>query len=266
MPFNINEFKSTMNKYGGPARKNLFVMEIASVPAFNDGVSLRDARFFCQSVQTPSINFNVADYFPNGFGIRQSIPTQMSLSPVNAVFMLDSDHQVLRFFHQWMQNVINFDFSRGGDAPFGNQLPYEVGYVRDISTRITIKSYSTDSQTNAYEYILENAYPTEISGEALSWSDNDSFATATVNFAYSNVIVSGLNQSSYTERDTRGAGLLDLVNRIGTTGQVINQGRLPTSVQDAINSFTRINTGIGNVNTGFSQIRTGLNSIGNIFR
>jgi hypothetical protein len=266
MPFNINEFKSTMNKYGGPARKNLFVMEIASVPALNDGISLRDLRFFCQTVQAPAINFNVTDYYPNGFGVRQSIPTQMAMSPFNAVFMLDSDHQILRFFHQWMQNVINYDFSRGGYVGWGDQLPYEVGYVRDISTRITIKSYSTDSQTNAYEYVLEDAYPTEISGETLSWSDNDSFSTATVNFTYSHVSVSGLTNNPFSDRNTRGSGLLDLVNRVGTTGQVINQGRLPTSIQDAVNAFTRINTGIANVNNGFSQVRTGLNSIGNIFR
>lgn len=266
MTFNINEFKSTMNKYGGPARKNLFVMEIASVPAFNDGVSLRDVRFFCQTVQAPGLNFNVTDYYPNTFGVRQSIPTQMTLTPFNAVFMLDSDHMVLRFFHQWMQNVINYDFSKGGYVGWGDQLPYEVGYVSDISTRITIKNYSTDSQDSYYEYTLENAYPTEISAETLSWSDNDSYATATVNFTYSHVNFSGLYSGSSSERNNRGTGLLDLVNRVGTSGQVINQRRLPTSVQDAINAFTRVNTGISNVSNGFSQVKTGLNAIGNIFR
>ncbi len=266
MPFNINEFKSTMNKYGGAARKNLFIVEIANAPDFNDGMSLRDLRFFCQTVQAPGVNITVADNFPNGFGLRQSIPTQMIPAPVNAVFMLDSDHQVVRFFHQWMQSIINFDTSNGIDKTVNGQLPYEVGYVRDISTRITIKSYSTDSQDSYYEYILEDAYPTEIAGETLSWADNNSYATATVNFTYSRMTVSGFKQGKYTERDTRGTGYLDLINRIGTTGQVINQGSLPTSIQDAINSFTRFNTGLNNVNNAFSQIKTGLNTIGNIFK
>jgi hypothetical protein len=265
MAFNINEFKSTMNKYGGPARKNLFVVEIMNVPPFNDGISLRDLRFFCQTAQAPAINVGVADNFPNGFGIRHSIPVQMVNTPVNAVFMLDSDHQVIRFFHQWLQSVINFDYSRGGYSSINDQLPYEVGYIKDISTRIVIKSYSTDAPNGYYEYVLENAFPTEVSGETLSWLDNDSYATATVNFAYSHLSVSGFKQGTYAERDTRGSGYLELINRIGTSGQLINQGRLPTSIQDAINSFTNFNTKLINVNNSLSQIKTGLNNIGNIF-
>ena len=265
MPFNINEFKSTMNKYGGPARRNLFVVEITNVPPFNDGMTLRDLRFFCQTAQLPSINVNVADNYPNGFGVRQSIPTQMTKGAFNAVFMLDSDHQVLRFFHQWMQSVINFDNSRGGLMSVTDQLPYEVGYVRDISTRIVIRSYSTDSN-GYYEYVLEDAFPTEVSGETLSWSDNDSYATATVNFTYSHISVSGFKPGTYTEKNNRGMGLLELINRIGATGQLINQGNLPTSIQDAINSFTNFNTKLINVNNSLSQIKTGLSNIGNIFR
>jgi hypothetical protein len=265
MPFNINEFKSTMNKYGGPARKNLFVVEIMNVPPFNNGMSLRDLRFFCQTAQAPGVNVAVTDNFPNGFGVRQSIPTQMTHSPFNAVFMLDSDHQVLRFFHQWLQSVINFDYTRGGYNSVNDQLPYEVGYVKDISTRIVIRSYSTDSN-GYYEYVLEDAFPTEISGETLSWSDTDSYATATVNFAYSHLSVSGFKPGTYSERNNRGNGFLELINRIGTAGQLINQGNLPTSVQDAINSFTNFNTKLINVNNSLSQIKTGLSNIGNIFR
>jgi hypothetical protein len=264
MAFNINEFKSAMNKYGGAARKNLFVVEIANAPVIR-GMALRDLTFFCQAVTAPSINVNVTDNYPNGFGLRQSIPTQMVPTPVNAVFMLDSDHQVIRFFHQWMQSVVNFDTTRGGYASVNDQLPYEVGYIRDISTRITIKSYSTDSQDSFYEYILEDAFPTEVSGEALAWSDNDSYATATVNFAYSRVSVSGFKQGTYTQRDTRGSGYLELINRIGSSGQLINQGILPTSIQDAINSFTSFNTKLINFNNSLSQIKSGLNNIGNIF-
>ena len=265
MPFNINEFKSTLNKYGGPSRKHLFVVEITNVPPFNDGMSLRDLRFFCQTAQAPGINVTVTDNYPNGFGVRQSIPTQMTHTPFNAVFMLDSDHKVIRFFHQWMQSVVNFDYTRGGYSSINDQLPYEVGYVKDISTRIVIRSYSTDSN-GYYEYVLEDAFPTEVSGETLSWSDTDTYATATVNFAYSHLSVSGFKPGTYTERDTRGTGYLELINRIGTSGQLINQGNLPTSIQDAINSFTNFNTKLINVNNSLSQIKTGLSNIGNIFR
>jgi hypothetical protein len=266
MPFNINEFKSTLNKYGGPARKNLYVVEIASAPAGNDGMSVRDLRFFCQVAQVPGLNFSVADYYPNGFGTRQSIPTAMVPDTFNAVFMLDSDHNVLRFFHQWMQSVINYNYADGAFSQVDNQLPYEVGYKSEFATQITIKHYSTDSQDVFYEYILADAFPTQISGVDVSWGDNDSYATVTVNFAYAHMFMNGVRRGTPTERYARGTGLLDLINRVGTSGQVIRQGTLPTSIQDAVNSFTRVRSGIQNFNTSVSQIKTGINDIRNIFR
>ena len=73
--------------------------------------------------------------------------------------------------------------------------------------------------------------------------------------------MSGTKRGSPTSRNTRGTGLLDLINRTGNTGQVINQLSLPRSIQDAVNSFTQINTGINGLKNGFSQIKSGLNNI-----
>jgi hypothetical protein len=266
MTFNINEFKSTVNKYGGPARKNLFVLEIASPPVGNTGMRTNDLKFFCQTVDTPGLNFAVSDYYPNSFGIRQSIPTAMSYDQFNCIFMLDSDHTVLSFFHQWMQSVLNYNYSNGPFSQINGQLPFEVGYKDEISTTITVKHYSTDSQSTYYEYVLNDAFPTQISGAQLSWADNDSYSTATVNFAYSNMSVSGMKKGTPTERFSRGTGLIDIINRIGAAAQLINQSSVPTSIQSAIDEVNRANLAIQNFNSGFSQIRTGLNAIGNIFR
>lgn len=264
MPFNINEFKSTMNKYGGPARKNLFIVEITNGPVGNDGMPLRDIRFFCQTASIPGLNYSVTDYYPNGFGVKQSIPTAVQLDQFNAVFMLDSDHMVLRFFHQWMQSVINYNYADGPFSQLGNQLPFEVGYKKDFACNIVIKHYSTDDESRYYEYTLYDAFPTQVSGVDVSWADNDSFASATVNFAYSHMSMSGTRAGSPTERFSRGTGYLDFINRLGSSGQLINQGNLPTTIQDAVNSFTRINGTLARVNNAFSQIQSGLRNLRNI--
>jgi hypothetical protein len=268
MPFNINEFKSTMYKYGGPARKNLYVVEIANGPVQSDGMTARDLRFFCQTATVPGFNYAVADYFPNGFGVRQSIPISVNQDPFNAVFMLDSDHMVLRFFHQWMQSIINYNYADGPFSQLGNQLPYEVGYKKDFACNIIIKQYSTNStaEDNAYyEYVLYDAFPTQISGVDMAWSDNDSYATATVNFAYSHMSVSAMKAGNPTERFGRGTGYLNYINTLGASGQLINQSSLPTSIQDAINRFTRFGNFTNRLNNSFSQIRSGLNDIRNLF-
>lgn len=269
MPFNINEFKSVMNKYGGPARKNLYLVEIAALPIANDGMSVRDLRFFCQSASIPGLNYAVADYFPNGFGVRQSIPTAFQPDAFNAVFMLDSDHMVLRFFHQWMQSVINYNYADGALSQVGNQLPFEIGYKSDYSTNVTIKHFSTNSKgefDQYYQYDLFDVFPTQISGVDVSWADNDSFATATVNFSYSHIAFSGSINGSPTERFARGTGLLELINSVGLSAQYMSQGFLPLTIQDSVNAFTRANLAIAGIKTGFSQIKTGLTNIGNVFR
>lgn len=268
MPFNLNEFKSTMNKYGGPARKNLYVVEISNGPVQSDGMTARDLRFFCQTATVPGFNYAVADYFPNGFGVKQSIPISVNQDPFNAVFMLDSDHMVIRFFHQWMQAIINYNYSNGAFSQVGGQLPFEVGYKKDFACIITIKQYSTDSTADSstyYEYTLYDAFPTQVSGVDVSWADNDSFATTTINFAYSHMSVSAMRRGNPTERFSRGTGYLNYINSLGTSGQLINQGSLPTSIQDAVNAFTSFGNLRTQVNGAFSQIRSGINSITNLF-
>jgi hypothetical protein len=269
MAFNINEFKSVMNKYGGPVRKNLYLVEISPLRVANDGMSVRDLRFFCQSAAIPGLNYTVTDYFPNGFGVKQSIPAAYQQDSFNAVFMLDSDHMVLRFFHQWMQTVINYNYADGPLSQVGNQLPFEIGYKSDYAAKITIKHFSTNSNgefEGYYQYDLFDAFPTQISGVDVAWSDNDSFATATVNFSYSHIAFSGSIKGSPTERFSRGTGLLELINSIGLTGQYISQGTLPLTIQDSLNAFTRANLAISGIRTGFNQIKTGLTNIGNVFR
>ena len=236
MPFSINDFKATMDRYGGPARKNLFEVSLNVLDA-RTGRS--DHTFFCNSVTVPGINLSVQDYRPNGFGVMQTVPTAVSPDQLNCIFMLDSQHIMLSFFHRWMQKVVNYDVSGGIFSQVDDQLPYEFGYRDEYVTRMTVRHYSSD-YSGFYEYTFEDVFPTQVSGIDLAWSDNDSISTVTVNFAYSSMKVDGTAIGSPTDRFARGTGYVDYINRIGNSGQLINQSSLPTTIQAAIDSFTRI--------------------------
>jgi hypothetical protein len=236
MTFNINEFKATMDRYGGPARKNLFEVDLGVV---DKTTGRSDAVFFCKSVTVPGINVEVQDYRPNGFGIRHSIPTAVVPDQLNCVFILDSQHVILSMFHRWMQKVVNYDVSGGIFSQVGDQLPYEFGYKDDFVTKLTIKHYSTDF-SGFYRYEFEDAFPTQVSGVDLSWEDNDSYSTATVNFSYSSMKVDGTNVGTPTDRFARGTGYVEYINRKGVSGQLINQSSLPRTIQDAVDRLTRI--------------------------
>jgi hypothetical protein len=236
MPFTINEFKSTMMQYGGPARKNIFEVNLNVI----DSVTGRpDHIFFCKTVSVPGINVNVQTYMPNAFGIMQSVPVSTTHDQLNCVFILDSSHMILSFFHRWMQQVVNYDVSGGIFSQVNDQLPYEFGYKDDYVTTMTIKHYSTD-YSGYYEYTFNDVFPTQVSGVDLSWEENDSYATATVNFSYSTMKFDGTKAGEPTDRFARGTGLVDYINRLGTSGQVINQSTLPRSIQEAIDSFVAI--------------------------
>ena len=263
--FNINEFKAVMNKYGGPARSNLFTMSLG--PSASDSqktmfVPKSDLRFFCSEVTVPALNINIASYKANTIDIPQSMPMNLTTPTINATFMLDSDHKVIAFFHSWMQEIINYDLSRGYlTQRNGDHMPFEIGYKSDYSCTLFINHYKTDSVGNVeelYEYTFFEAFPTEIGSKTLSWSANDSVATFTVNFTASSFAFTASDPGTVISSASRGNGSVDFLSSVGFRGQTTQQSNLPTSVQDAINRFTT-------VRTDFRQFRDSLRSLRDIF-
>lgn len=274
MPFNISNFKSTVDYYGGPARASLFEVRIAedktqeatvrptadgateevSVTA-QKGFGYAQLPFFCKSASIPGITFNTAT-FEAVSQLPKQFPVSMASTPFSAIFMVDSDHQVLAYFHRWMQRVLNYnnenpfaevDSDEGG---FG-QLPFEVGYKSDYAKRLEVRHYSTESDVNKYYTVtLERAFPIAIGDLELAWENNDSFLTLPITFAYDKVLYSGQNTGTPSSRFSRGRNLLDTLGAIagfaGVVQQTFKSGR-PTSIQDAINRLTRVNSSFDNI-------------------
>lgn len=256
MPFNISEFKSTFERFGGPARSNLFEVRISKLPrGVSTLVGPRDFRFFCQSVQIPGVVFEEAAMV-HPAQQKKTFPVGYQTNPVQAVFMLDSDHQILSFFHEWMQQIVRYGSKGGVLSEVDGKLPYEIGYKDEYSTDITIHHYTTDSFTNSfYETRLENAHPIQIGDIDLSWSENDSFLTLPVSFVYDRITYDGERAGSNNNSLNRGSGLLDAIGAIAgfadVVRQTVNQRNSPTSIQDAVNRFTRVRNSFDNISDRF---------------
>jgi hypothetical protein len=193
--FNITEFKSRINKHGGPGKNNLFVVEFSPIN-IPDIAFTSDLRFFCQSIVMPGINLELMSYRPSGIGYPEYMPVSATPDQMNAVFMMDSNHKVLSFFHNWINGVVNVT---GGAGPNQSGLEQrEINYKSDYSTRMTIKHYSTYNENSFYEGIYDGVYPTQVSSLNMSWSDN-TLATLTVNFAYNRIQYSGIRNQSFEE-------------------------------------------------------------------
>ena len=243
MAFDINTFRSKFEKYGGAARTSLFLVEIYKPNKKSEiRITPEEMRFFCKSVTFPGINLDITENRPYGVGMPVRYPSGATAQDVNAIFMLDSNHQILGFFHSWIQDVFNYQATNlaAANKYNPNQAVYELGYFNDYSCNIRIKYFSSHSSEAYYECLLEGAYPTQIGSVELSWDSNDQYGVLPVSFAFEKISFSGNASGPIQGINSRGFGLIEYITSIGQIGQTIESIKKPKSVQDAINMFTNV--------------------------
>lgn len=242
MAFNISNFKSTLDKFGGPARASLFEVTISKGNEENSAIDpQKELQFFCQAASLPGISIENA-----AFTAVSQLPTQfpmtMASTPISLTFMVDSDHQVLTFFHNWIQRVLNYSTKGGAFGAIDGQLPYELGYKDDYACRMSIKHYSTESRGDKYyEVVLDNIYPYSVSDLELAWASNDSYLTVNVIFAYDRIWYSG-DKTGIPSQRSKG-GLLETLSNLAGLVDVLKQTKdlgKPRSIQDAVNRLNRV--------------------------
>lgn len=251
--FNINEFRAKIDARGGPSRNNLFVVE------FSGGVIGEtvgsDLRFFCQSIKLPGLDIESMEYMPQAFGLPQAMPMRLKAGDLSTVFMIDSSHSMFFIFHKWMSFIINYDVSGGIFSSVRDRLPYEIGYKDNYYSTMTVKHYTTSNTNAYYEYKFNDVFPTQIEGTTLSWSDNDSYTTAAINFSYSEMNFKGAVVGKPTERFARGTGLLNTFNSL-PFGQTLIQSSIPKSIQQAIDTYSSTRNTLSDAKNALDQIRS----------
>lgn len=239
MAFRINEFKAQMDYFGGPARGSLFEVQIMSPRGVQSRANSRDLTFFCKNATIPGMVVGAAENLQVG-QFRKMMPTSITTEPVQTLFLCDSDHQVMTFFHSWVQNVVNYSTAGGSFAEVDGRLPFEIGYKDDYACRVVIRHYSTHYETSGsyYEVILDNAFPILVGDIDLAWENNDQYTVLPVQFQYDRIQYAGEKIGSPTARFGRGNGLLGMLNAVGSFGQLIGQNLVPRNVQEAVNKYT----------------------------
>jgi len=249
MAFNIAEFSSQVNQKG-IAQTNLFFVRITlneNLSFLNDDFPVRELTFFCRAAALPEITVGTTPFKPKGFGPSEQRPTTFDYQPINTGFMVDSDFAVVKFFHRWMQEIVNYDVSAGyfSESPSA-LLPYEFGYKDDYACSMEIIQYSNALEDKFYTYSFSNVYPISVGSVNVSWENAAEAMTLPITFAYDELKVDGTVRGTVTEGAGRGAnGILSFLSSLNSFGQAIRGIRRPTSIQDAINQFTNINTILG---------------------
>lgn len=260
MAFNISQFKSQMDWFGGPDRASLFEVTLSNFPENTSRASGYDLKFFCKNVAIPGMVFNPAQYEAVG-QMRKVYPMGFNPEPIQAIFLLDSDKQVLTFFHSWAQSMVNYSTAAGPFSVVDGMLPFEIAYKDDYACRMTIKHFSADYAKTGryYEVILDKAFPLQMGDVDLSWENGDSFVVLPVSIQYDRIQFSGEKYGVPLGGD--GNSLLKLFGALGAVGDVFGKQIVPNSVQDAVNKFTtvrgtydNISNKVGNLNKQLSGI------------
>lgn len=259
MAFNISRFKSTIDRYGGLAHGALYEVSVSKAREENSALDPQtEFQFFCSNAVIPGIQietvpFNAVAQMPTMF------PIGITNTPINLTFLVDSDHQILTFFHNWIQRVMNYSTKDGpfsainGEYDAYGQLPYEMGYKDEYSCRMSIKHFSNDSAGEKYyEVVLDNIFPYSLTDIDVAWDRNDQYLTMQVSFAYDRIWYSGDKTGIPSERSK--AGILEKLSSLAGLVDVLKQTKdlgKPRSIQDAINRLNRVRNSYERVDSLF---------------
>lgn len=244
MAFNINEFSSQVNGKG-VAVNNLFFVTITLpnvLAGLNNTLSGREISFLCRTVDLPPFTVGTSEVRPQGHGLAEKRPTSFQFENLSTVFMVDAEFAVKKFFHRWIQAVVNYDTRSGILSEVNGRVPFEFGYKRDFAATITVHVYSDNTQSFEYVYEFSKAWPTFVGGNQVAWENSAEVMTLPVTFTYSGLKVDGAEGGSVTSDNSRANGLLTYLSAINSYGQAINQLRRPRDIQDLINQVTDVRT------------------------
>lgn len=250
MAFNVSEFSAQINKHG-LAQSNLFILRItlpASLRFLEEELGTNTLTFLCRSVDLPALGVETLDFRSRGFGPAEKRPIGMNFDPLQAIFMVDSNYGVLKFFHRWMQEIVNFDVEAGYTSSSPSALlPYEFGYKDDYECTVEVIMYSGPSQDRFYTYKFGKAFPITIGNIQEAWENSAELTTLPITFSYSELKVDGTERGVVADQVNRGNSIFGYLSSLNTFGQAVNGLSLPRSIQDAVNQYTNVKTILGSL-------------------
>lgn len=240
MAFNLSEFQAQIGKHG-LARSNVFMFRITKIPAFiQSEIPANELVFFCKGVDLPSLTLLTEEYYAQGFGARERRPTGLDLPLLPTTFFIDSSHKILKFFHAWMQAIVNYDVEAGILSEVDGRVPFEYEYRDNYIGEAEVLFYSPNYPDKYYTYKFHNIHPIEVGTISLAWESNDELAILPVSFSYDTVKLDGSRSGNVITDSNIGPGLLDYIYGIANQVQAIKGITKPRSIQDAINVFSTI--------------------------
>lgn len=195
MSFNISEFSAQLNDHG-LAKNHSFRMSITPPPIiFGEAKALFPIvdgaiKFYCRSVTLPELDITSTDVQHQGFGAITRRPQSMNFPVLPAVFNVDSNLNIVKYFQLWTQHIINYDRSQGNYGNLKGALPFELGYKNEYATVMTCEVFD-EKNVPVLEYKFSGAYPVNVGSVETAWANNDEVMNLAVGFSYDTLETTG---------------------------------------------------------------------------
>lgn len=237
--YNLNNFIGKLQERNSLMRANRFLVEIAPPAWAGGGTEAQDLVFFAETVNMPGMSIIPVDIKRQGIGVFDRRPSQPIVPDMTVTFMLDSNGINLSFFQKWMQNIINFDYSKGENTSVNGAVPGEIYYRDNYITTITIKTIDVASNTIVTQTCYE-CWPTLLGDVSLGWDNNDQYARLSVNFS---MRAWTTDKADAPANEPRSMGAFEQLLRIGQAGKtLIGSIKNFTGVGDAVNVLSNTQT------------------------
>jgi len=195
MSFNINNFKSEINRRNGPMRTNKFkVTMTAPVGLFlQDAVSgvSRSLEFWCESVNLPGYIIGSHDVRRWTFGPVEKRALTPSFTDLQCTFINDNKSSIWGFFQSWQQLILPHERQNGINTSRRGAFAYELDYKTNYATDIVIEVFKETGVRTIKVTCLE-AFPAQIPDTPFSWADTNNVMRFPVVFHYLDWHVDGV--------------------------------------------------------------------------
>lgn len=166
--FDISALRGLLNKKGGPARENTYIVMIQP-PAGFAGMDSLELSFLCDSAELPGRQLMTTPQVI--YGAQRKMPYGPMYTDFSCTFICTNDMTERKIFESWQSLV---------QDPTNNYMNYYDKYVG----RITIIKYN-DQAVPVHWVVCEEAYPIFIEPQQLNWQQSgDRPLGLRVNFAY----------------------------------------------------------------------------------
>jgi len=231
MAFNIQEFQAQIGR-NGYGVTNLFTVEITAAPA--TGFSQRDLVFYARAATLPEFDITTEDIAHTGFGSATRVPTGMQFPVLPITFMVDKDHRIMSFFHDWTRKIVNYDRTGGPSGAANGLRPFEINYKSDYQGALRVTLFSRFNGSDSYIYEFSGAYPISVGNITTAW-DSEELLLLPVGFSYDVVKLSSLSRPTVTGIGGGANSLLTYFSQLNTSIQALRDLDATREIQGLVN-------------------------------